>query len=162
PHWDIMTPQERLTSTSNTRRVAWDGQQVHASALGILLIGTPTLTVVAPLSVHGELLVGLPQFGPALTNGGLQANLRLRCVPNGCPPAQLASFNNNIALIDRGTCTFVEKVRNAQNANATAVVIVDNLDCTQPTMGQVCSPPPGMAVPAGMEGIAQGITIPSV
>src|SRR5262249_2850256 len=45
---------------------------------------------------------------------------------------------------------------------ATAVVIVDNLDCTQPTMGQVCSPPPGMAVPAGMEGIAQGITIPSV
>jgi hypothetical protein len=37
-----------------------------------------------------------------------------------------AEVNGKMALIDRGTCTYVTKVRNAQNAGAVAVLIADN------------------------------------
>ena len=36
------------------------------------------------------------------------------------------AVNGKIALIDRGTCTFPEKVKNAQNAGAIGVIIADN------------------------------------
>ena len=50
-------------------------------------------------------------------------------------------------MIDRGTCGFTIKVKNAQNAGAVAVIIADNA--------------PG-SPPAGMAGVDATITIPSV
>ena len=45
----------------------------------------------------------------------------------GCTPLENAEqMAGNIAVINRGACTFVEKVRNAQAAGAVAVVITDN------------------------------------
>jgi hypothetical protein len=55
--------------------------------------------------------------------------------------------NGNIALIDRGVCGFVVKVKVAQDAGAIAVVIADNA--------------PG-SPPAGLGGTDPTITIPSV
>jgi hypothetical protein len=44
----------------------------------------------------------------------------------GCGP--LIGFPAGaVALVDRGTCTFVDKVTNAQNAGAVAVIVVNNL-----------------------------------
>lgn len=40
--------------------------------------------------------------------------------------ANAAALNGKIALIFRGTCTFVTKFRNAQNAGAKAVIVVNN------------------------------------
>jgi hypothetical protein len=40
-----------------------------------------------------------------------------------------------IALIDRGTCTFVTKVKNAQNAGAIAVIIANNRAGAAPGLG---------------------------
>jgi hypothetical protein len=57
------------------------------------------------------------------------------------------AVNGKIALIDRGTCTFPEKVKNAQNAGAVGVIIVDNV---------AGSPPPALG------GADPTITIPSV
>ncbi len=37
-------------------------------------------------------------------------------------------YTDSIVIIDRGNCTFVEKVTNAQKKGALAVVVVDNID----------------------------------
>lgn len=55
---------------------------------------------------------------------------------DGCTPiTNAASVAGNIALIQRGTCTFVVKVKNAQNAGAIAAVIYDNVDGPVPGLG---------------------------
>ena len=66
---------------------------------------------------------------------------------DGCSPlTNAAAVNGNIALIDRGTCTFPVKVANAQAAGARAVLIADD----------VASCPP-----APMNAVDPTITIPS-
>jgi subtilisin family serine protease len=60
--------------------------------------------------------------------------------------ANAAALSGNIALIDRGTCFFVDKIRRAQAAGAIAVVMVNN----QP------------GAPIIMGGDADDITIPGV
>jgi hypothetical protein len=55
-------------------------------------------------------------------------------------------LSGRIALIDRGFCTFAQKVRNAQQQGASAVIIVNN---------QAGSPP-------GMAGADPEITIPAI
>ncbi|MFD2551712.1 T9SS-dependent M36 family metallopeptidase [Bizionia sediminis] len=42
----------------------------------------------------------------------------------GCNP--VADLTGKIAIIRRGTCTFVEKIQNAQNAGAVAVIVVNH------------------------------------
>src|SRR5262249_40168314 len=67
---------------------------------------------------------------------------------NGCAPLTNAgAIAGKIALIDRGTCTFVVKAANAQAAGAIAMVVADN----------VAGGPP-----AGLGGTDPTITIPSV
>jgi len=59
--------------------------------------------------------------------------LGLACNPLSA--ANAAAVNGKIALIDRGTCAFVIKVKNAQNAGAVGVIIANNAPGT---------PPPGL------------------
>jgi hypothetical protein len=67
---------------------------------------------------------------------------------DACTPiTNAAEVANKIALVDRGTCGFVVKVKNAQNAGAIAVVVADNA---------AGSPP------AGLGGADPTITISSV
>ncbi len=48
-------------------------------------------------------------------------------VGDGCTAiTNAAAVAGRIALIDRGTCTFVVKAKNAQDAGAVAVVIANN------------------------------------
>ena len=65
---------------------------------------------------------------------------------DGCEPFPANSLVGKIPLIDRGTCTFVVKVKNAQNAGAAAAVVANN----------VAGPP------IGMGGADPTITIPSI
>ena len=58
-----------------------------------------------------------------------------------------AQIQGRIALVDRGTCNFTVKVKNAQDAGAIGVIVVDNV--------------PG-SPPGGMSGSDPTITIPSV
>ncbi len=71
---------------------------------------------------------------------------------DGCSPldpSNLPTLPTKIVMVDRGTCFFVSKVRNAQNAGATAVIVVDNIDETvEPFMAD--------------DGTGSDITIPSV
>nr|WP_294936323.1 PA domain-containing protein [uncultured Flavobacterium sp.] len=46
-----------------------------------------------------------------------------------------AALSGKIALIRRGTCPFVQKVKNAQDAGAIAVIMMNNIDGTPVAMG---------------------------
>ncbi|MCF6349734.1 MAG: T9SS type A sorting domain-containing protein [Flavobacteriaceae bacterium] len=65
-------------------------------------------------------------FGPDITTS-ISGNLAIAIPNDACATiTNGASINGNIAVIDRGTCDFTNKILNAQNAGATAVLIVNN------------------------------------
>ncbi len=134
-HWDAMTDAERATSTINTGHVAWDGPAVQA-AVPATLANLPALTVTSPASIGGDYAIGLADFGAELTASGVSAHLAAAVDPSdavgstttdACSPlSNAASVTGRIALVDRGTCTFVVKAANAQAAGAVGVVIANN------------------------------------
>jgi hypothetical protein len=149
-HWHEMTDPQRAASTQNCNNLVWDGPSAIRQA-PFQLGPKPVLRVNAPAAIAGDRNVGLPVFGPGLTTSGLTGDLVLvddgAGLPNnGCEPI-VNAVAGKIALIDRGGCTFVVKVRNAQDAGAIAVVVADSV--------------PGCPA-LGMGGADPTITIPSV
>jgi hypothetical protein len=152
-HWhEMATDGQRGASSQNCSQVVWDGPRV--TALAPYVLGPkPLLRVNAPAAIAGDYEVGLPSFGPALTDPGVTGDLVLvndgMGVPtNGCEPfVNAAAVAGNIAFVDRGGCPFVVKVKNAQDAGAIAVVVADSV--------------PGCPA-LGMGGADPTITIPSV
>ncbi|HET7677430.1 MAG TPA: M20/M25/M40 family metallo-hydrolase [Candidatus Limnocylindrales bacterium] len=72
----------------------------------------------------------------------------------GCNSADFAGFPaGNIALIQRGTCTFKTKAINAQNAGASAVVIYNN--AAGPLNGTLGSPGQNIPVIGTLQAIGQ-------
>ncbi|MDB6041210.1 MAG: hypothetical protein JWM99_5051 [Verrucomicrobiales bacterium] len=62
-------------------------------------------------------------------NGPIAGKLVYAQAAEGCAPfSNAAQIAGNVALIDRGTCTYTEKVQNALNAGAIAAIIVNNAD----------------------------------
>ena len=61
-------------------------------------------------------------FGPALTTTGITANVALTTPVDGCT-AISENLYGKIALIQRGSCNFTVKVKNAQNNGAVAAII---------------------------------------
>ncbi len=114
--------------------------------------GGASLQVIAPSGISGAYSAVPASFGPALTSVSITSDLVLAVdntapVNDGCEPfTNAGAINGRIALIDRGTCPFVTKVQEAQNAGAVAAVIVNN----QP--GQIFA----------MGGATGSISIPSV
>ena len=153
--WLAMTTNaERAASARNPRMLAWNGANVTNNAAAVLTPGTPQLVITGPNTVNGTYLVGAASFGPQVGPAGVTGDI-MPVLPQagelgpGCSPfngLNALAVNGNIALIDRGGCTFPEKVKNAQNAGARAVIIADNA---------AGSPPPGLG------GVDPTITIPS-
>ncbi len=154
---DQMTDAERQASAVNARNVVWAGEEVTDELREVLQRGTPFLTVSYPSSIAGRYSVGTAAFGPPLTAAGVAGKIVQALDPadaaglsttDGCSPlTNAAEVAGNIALVDRGTCPFVIKVRNAQAAGAAAVIVADN---------QPGSPP------AGLGGADPTIVIPAV
>lgn len=155
--WLQMTDAERAASALNSRKLAWDGPQVLADVPSVLAAGTPFLQINAPAVIAGTYDVGAASFGAALTAGGITGPVVQALDPSdaagvlttdGCSPlTNAAAIAGNIAIIDRGTCGFAVKAKNAQDAGAIAVIIADN------TAG---SPP------AGLGGTDPTVVIPAV
>jgi extracellular elastinolytic metalloproteinase len=77
---------------------------------------------------------------------------------DGCEASARNSLSGKVAIIDRGTCTFVTKVLNAQKAGAVAAVIVNNVD------GNAFSPGGSdgrIKIPSVMVSLAIGTTLKS-
>jgi hypothetical protein len=144
--WSQMTDAERAASSINVRKVSWNGINVKKDVPKFLQFGEPFArnnTANGPL-----LMIGPASFGPALTIAGYTGDLALGLDGVGnsgdaCEPIT-SNVAGKIVLVDRGTCVFTVKVKNAQNAGALAVLVADNA--------------PG-APPAGLGGNDPTITI---
>ncbi|TXF77725.1 T9SS-dependent M36 family metallopeptidase [Chryseobacterium sp.] len=90
---------------------------------------------------------GTSDFGDELDDIGVTGDVALSPVLLGCSALPAGSLTGKIGLIERGTCTFTEKVKNAQNAGAIAAIIYNNT---------------GGAALTSMNGTDNTITIPSV
>ncbi len=116
---------------------------------------TITAEVTAPSSVAGNYNAAGAIFGPQ--TGSFNGTLVDVAPVEGCTPLTNAnSVNNNIALIDRGNCSFVDKVLNAQNAGAIATVICNNTNTAVFTMSGTN---PAITIPAIMLSQADCATI---
>jgi hypothetical protein len=144
--WAQMTSDsERVASAIDTGHLVWSGPRVLADVPGVLT-GTPRLRVNSPAAIAGNYQVGTADFGPALSAAGVTGNVAQSSPVDGCS-AFGSSLTGKIALVDRGNCTFVTKTKNAQNAGAIGVIIVDNVSSS---------------TPPGMTGSDSTITIPTV
>ena len=142
-HWDGMTDAQRQASAINVNRVVWDGETVTAAVPGALAFGTPGLTIDSPPAIAGIYRVGSASFGPTLSAPGVTGNIVLAndgvgATADGCEPfTNAAAISNNIALVDRGTCSFNVKAAQAQAAGAKAVIIANNAPGSAPGLGGV-------------------------
>jgi hypothetical protein len=142
--WPEMTDAERRFSAVNARRVIWTGAEVTAAVPHQLTVGSPSLTIEGPSSIAGDYSVGLATFGARLTLQGLRgtvvaardaADAAGPLTSDACSPLlNPEEVADHIAFVDRGTCTFATKIRNAQNAGAIAVIIADNAPGNPPPM----------------------------
>ena len=155
--WSDMTQTERAASYINARRVAWSGSRTRAATPGVLDPGTPLMRVRSPAPVAGSYAVGTAEFGPPLSAAGVSGTLVQAqdaadttgpSTTDSCSPLSNAgAIAGKIAFVDRGTCFFTDKVKNAQDAGAIAVVVADNQSGAPPT---------------GLGGTDGSITIPAV
>jgi len=105
-----------------------------------------SISVTNPPAIAGFYAVTGANFGPQLgTYSGtlVDTNPTDACVPinNG------AAINGNIALIDRGNCTFADKVNEAQTAGAVAVLVCNNVAGSPIYMGGT---DPNISIPSIM------------
>ena len=159
--WNAMTPEQRAASALNLRKVSWTGLNVKKDVPKVLSRGEPFLRANKP--ALGVFLFGTAGFGAPLTATGVTGDLVLGDdgvadpgTSDGCTPLTNA-VTGKIVLLDRGVCTFVIKVKNAQDAGAIGVVIADNA---------AGGPPPGLAgadptivIPSGRVTLADGNTL---
>jgi extracellular elastinolytic metalloproteinase len=78
----------------------------------------------------------------------------LACSAN--PVSNGASLTGKIALIDRGECFFIEKVKNVQNLGAVAALIVNNVSGDPVPMGDTDN---SIVIPAFMIRLADGAVL---
>ncbi|HEU4319183.1 MAG TPA: PA domain-containing protein [Acidimicrobiia bacterium] len=104
------------------------------NAVTYCTVGIPTfyqVVVDAPSSAAGNYVATIAQYGPALNTTGISGQLVV--VSDGSPSPSLGCGPlvgfpaGQIAVIDRGVCQFADKLLNAQNAGASAVIIVNNV-----------------------------------
>ncbi|NUM32810.1 MAG: T9SS type A sorting domain-containing protein [Bacteroidetes bacterium] len=99
------------------------------------------LRVLQPSSIAKLYASVLASFGPKLTTTPISGNLVLVNDGTSNPSfsckalTNASSINGQIALIDRGSCRFAEKVKFAQDAGAKAAIIINNVNGNPFTMG---------------------------
>jgi zinc carboxypeptidase/PA domain-containing protein len=109
------------------------------------------VTIDAPSSAAGTYEAAGASFGPDPTRQGLDGDIALvndgsTNPTEGCS-ALIGFPAGAIALVDRGpTCSFVQKVRNAQAAGAVAVIVANDR----------------VGLPTNLNGNAPDVTIPAV
>ena len=133
------------------------------SAARALTAGATTVPhfVGAPVSVSANTF-GAASGEFAVVSSNLTAPLGVVLTPTGalntaCTPLT-GSLTGKIALIARGICTFSAKIRNAQNAGASAVLVANNVQGDPVAMasdGTAAQP----TVPAYMVSLSAGIAL---
>jgi hypothetical protein len=133
--WAQMTDAERMASSISGNALSWNGANV-TSAVPAALSPVSVLTISGPAagSAAGSYDVGDASFGPPLGRTAVVGQLMpvvdtdtalgLACTP--LSEANALAVKGNVALVDRGTCTFSIKAKNVQDAGAIGMVLADN------------------------------------
>jgi hypothetical protein len=161
--WLAMTSLERKASAINPLKLAWTGAYAVAGA-AVTLGPTPGIKISTPVpGVSGFYDYNTASFGPPVSNPGGLGTLANIAPGNpagqGCTafsPADAAAVVGKIAIIDRGTCGFTVKVKNAQNAGAVGVVIANNAAGAPPGLG---GSDPTITIPTVSVSQASGVTL---
>lgn len=132
--WNTFNASQIIASAVRNGSVVWAGGHVTANAP--LVLG-PFQGIRFTGGVSKEIEFGVAAFGPAPSasnfNGPIVVATDGVAAPgggtlgDGCEPIT-SNVAGKIAMVDRGLCTFVTKVKNAQNAGATAVIIANSLN----------------------------------
>ena len=110
------------------------------SVLAVSGPGTPPANLQRILLSPGSGGVGLQAALPATTP--LVVSPLINAVNDGCDPYAAGQFQNAIAVIRRGTCSFSIKTNNAAAAGALVVVLANN------AAGGISPSVPGTTIPA--------------
>jgi hypothetical protein len=170
--WDVSDPE----APAQLADVECNGQQHDVSVwkgLMFLSVDAPiteppcgpnaqpnTVIVDPPSSAAGKYPASGAAFGPQPPEEGVSGDFVLvndgsANPTHGCQP--LIDFPAGaVALVDRGSCTFVQKVNNAQDAGAVAVIVVNSVPGDPITMG---GSDPGITIPSVMVSLAHGTII---
>jgi hypothetical protein len=163
-HWDVMSNAQRRASAVNTNRVVWDGPNTTDAAVDFLE-QAPTFTVNWPRYVAGSYQVQRALFGPPMELIGVSGGLAVVNDGSGAPTLGCNALTNaaeiagKIAVVDRGECLFTQKVKNAQDAGAVAVLVVNNRPDQFVMMG---GEDPTITIPSAHISQADGELIKSV
>ena len=170
-----MTSAERLAATRTPGRTVWTGARVNADA-ALTLNKRNALAVTAPAAIAGKNYeIGFASFGAlavpptfsgksfVLINDGNGTSTTDGCSANGASTtagdtivyANAAAVAGNIAVLDRGTCSFEYKAKIAQDNGAVGVVIVNNTAGVI-DMGRGAPPTTGLTIPSVMISLADG------
>jgi extracellular elastinolytic metalloproteinase len=106
------------------------------------------LHITSPSAVAGSYIGIQAAFGPALDETGISGKIVMADPANGCgtapalpagsvpePFANQEEISGNIALVNRGDCSFISKALNAQASGATGVIVINNIDGPPLSMG---------------------------
>lgn len=162
--WVQMNSAERAFSAINPRQLVWAGANVTTAAPSVLRQGTAQLSILAPSTVAAAYDIGEASFGPPFTAPGVTkqvmpvveaGGLGLACNPLDAQNA--AAIKNRIAFVIRGACSFVVKVKNAQDAGAVGVIVMDNVAGGPPA--GLGGADPTIVIPSGRVTFADGLTL---
>lgn len=117
-----------------------------------LWTGKPSHQVVVGASIYAAAGAA---FGPALTTTGRTGVLAVTSPADGCT-AISTTLTGLIAVIDRGTCAFTVKVKNAQLKGATGVIVANNAGDSVISMGGTDST---ITIPSVFVGQTDGASI---
>ncbi len=136
--WNEMTPAERQASAINTGNVVWNGPSVTANAPAFLA-NRSVVEINMPAGIAGIYAGQAASFGPPLTVQGVTGDVILADDAtderaDACEPL-VNDLTGALALVDRGACTFAQKVFNAQTAGAIGVIVANNQPTGLPPMG---------------------------
>ena len=163
--WVQLTDAERAASAIAWRGLSWNGANVTAAVPGALG-PAPQLTIGGAGAgiAAGTYAVGSAAFGTPLSNTPVLGQLMpvvdqstgvgLACTALSASNARAVS--GNIALVDRGSCDFVVKARNVQDAGAIGMVLADNV------AGEVASLPgadPAITIPSARITLSDGVRL---
>jgi len=138
-NWESEANAQRAAASVSCGKLVWNAPSANAWVSNLGPIGV--LQVTSPPAAAGTYQIGTASFGAVVNGTPVTGPVTLvndgtAPTTDACEPLGAGTLTGQIALIDRGTCTFVSKALNAQSAGAIGVIIVNNAaGCPPPGLG---------------------------
>jgi hypothetical protein len=106
--------------------LASNGSQAEAKPVDSIsdLLEAGELVLAGDTDIEVEFIAA--QFGSLVSAGDARFRFRMATPTNGCAEFQ-GSFAGQFVVVDRGGCSYIQKVRMAQAAEALGVVVLNNV-----------------------------------